>query len=84
MAPELVAGGGYGGLIREKPHCARREGWGESQRLPAMTQTKYSIGLELCLSTRHWLSSRDVTKVSPPAQALGPGWTMPAQRSAGQ
>ena len=22
MAPELVAGGGYGGLIREKPHCA--------------------------------------------------------------
>ena len=23
MAPELVAGGGYGGLIREKPHCAR-------------------------------------------------------------
>ena len=21
MAPELVAGGGYGGLIREKPHC---------------------------------------------------------------
>ena len=23
MAPELVAGGGYGGLIREKPHCAQ-------------------------------------------------------------
>ena len=23
MAPELVAGGGYGGLIREKPHCAK-------------------------------------------------------------
>ena len=22
MAQELVAGGGYGGLIREKPHCA--------------------------------------------------------------
>ena len=22
MAPELVAGGSYGGLIREKPHCA--------------------------------------------------------------
>ena len=22
MAPELVAGGGYGALIREKPHCA--------------------------------------------------------------
>ena len=22
MAPELVAGGGYGGLIREKPYCA--------------------------------------------------------------
>ena len=22
MAPELVAGGGYGSLIREKPHCA--------------------------------------------------------------
>ena len=22
MAPEFVAGGGYGGLIREKPHCA--------------------------------------------------------------
>ena len=21
MAPELVAGGGNGGLIREKPHC---------------------------------------------------------------
>ena len=21
MAPELVAGGGYGGLIREKPYC---------------------------------------------------------------
>ena len=25
MAPELVAGGGYGGLIREKSHCARAE-----------------------------------------------------------
>ena len=23
MAPELVAGGGYGGLIREKPYCAQ-------------------------------------------------------------
>ena len=22
MAPELVAGEGYGGLIREKPYCA--------------------------------------------------------------
>ena len=22
MAPELVAGGGYGGLLREKPYCA--------------------------------------------------------------
>ena len=22
MTPELVAGGGYGGLIREKPYCA--------------------------------------------------------------
>ena len=26
MAPELVAGGGYGGLIREKPHCALGRG----------------------------------------------------------
>ena len=34
-----------------------------------MTQTKYSIGLKLCMSTRHWLSSRDVTKVSPLARA---------------
>ena len=22
MAPELVAGGGYGGLFREQPYCA--------------------------------------------------------------
>ena len=28
MAPELVAGGGYGGLIREKPHCAVADGGG--------------------------------------------------------
>ena len=25
MAPELVAGGGYGGLIWEKPYCAPDE-----------------------------------------------------------
>ena len=28
MAPELVAGGGYGGLIREKPYCALGGGEG--------------------------------------------------------
>ena len=25
MVPELVAGGGYGGLIREKPYCVFRD-----------------------------------------------------------
>ena len=40
MAPELVAGGGYGGLIREKPHCAgvwfvtRPYYWGGGQSPP--------------------------------------------------
>ena len=31
MAPELVAGGGYGGLIREKPHCAEAQMYPETR-----------------------------------------------------
>ena len=36
MAPELVAGGGYGGLIREKPYCAMGHGAGSRPVRPCL------------------------------------------------
>ena len=46
MAPELVAGGGYGGLIREKPHCAPVRFFADSEKTAARSAAKFAIAVQ--------------------------------------